>query len=132
MLYNKTMKKYINPKIKAVKLDADQAVLAVCRTGESIAYFSASWCYYATGSGTLPCNTPVRGRAMDYRKMVLEKHLANPRCLVETPLASGLDTRRHLTLCEGLPWSKAKCEDTCLRSTLCKGLPWSGIIGLRA
>ena len=56
------MKKYIEPKIKAVTLDADQAILQVCAVGGI--YMSASGGLCTTGWETpltFTCATPNKG-----------------------------------------------------------------------
>ena len=55
------MKKYIGPKIKAIQLDPEQAILEVCAV--SGVYLNSSptpWCGTATGAGPF-CNTTPKG-----------------------------------------------------------------------
>ena len=55
------MKKYIEPKVKAVKLDSEQALLTVCQTGG--AFMSAtSLCVGPVGTALPPmsCTSSVR------------------------------------------------------------------------
>ena len=61
------MKKYIEPKIKAVELDADQAILQVCSVGGK--YFesiilppSTGICVYGTGGAFMSCSNLYRGK----------------------------------------------------------------------
>ena len=53
------MKKYIKPKIKAIDLDPDQAILAVCQVAG--AYFLFNGCF-SSGTG-VACPSEIRGVA---------------------------------------------------------------------
>ncbi|MDD4202634.1 MAG: hypothetical protein PHQ52_04125 [Candidatus Omnitrophica bacterium] len=58
------MKKYLQPKIRAVKLDAEQTVLQVCKVGG--AYFVTAGNICQTGqTGRAVCGLTVRGKAYE-------------------------------------------------------------------
>ena len=56
------MKKYIEPKIKAIILDPDQSILQVCKVG-GIYFQAGTQCLGSFGipSGGVTCNTPIKG-----------------------------------------------------------------------
>ena len=55
------MKEYMSPKIKAVSLDADQAILQLCAV-EGLYLNNSTFCITMTGTRTIDCNVSVRGR----------------------------------------------------------------------
>ena len=61
------MRKYIEPKIKAIKLDANQAILNICSVGAGYmnSSFTTPTCYTLSsgeGTSTNPCKTSARGK----------------------------------------------------------------------
>ncbi|MDD4203412.1 MAG: hypothetical protein PHQ52_08100 [Candidatus Omnitrophica bacterium] len=54
-------KKYSQPKIEAVKLNNQQAILAVCKIGGIYFTVVATTACLATGAGTVPCNKTAKG-----------------------------------------------------------------------
>ena len=59
LCYNKSMKKvYIEPKIKSVALDPEQAILQVCETAGVWMYSTRGMCEYTGGSNPFSCETP--------------------------------------------------------------------------
>ncbi|MDD4202639.1 MAG: hypothetical protein PHQ52_04155 [Candidatus Omnitrophica bacterium] len=49
------MKKYIRPKIKAIRLNAKQAILAVCSIGGAYMYMAGTMCKYIGLQGFPAC-----------------------------------------------------------------------------
>ena len=65
LCYNKSMKKYIKPKIKAVSLDPEQAVLAVCVNAGFGAWITTAttYCAYFQNSGGIgSCTSGPRNK----------------------------------------------------------------------
>lgn len=61
------IKPYIKPKIKAVKLDPDQAILQICKSN-GLYFTNSSKCISTNGTtGPAQCNQTVRGaRLFDF------------------------------------------------------------------
>ncbi|MDD4202099.1 MAG: hypothetical protein PHQ52_01365 [Candidatus Omnitrophica bacterium] len=57
------MKKYFQPKVKALKLDDKQAVMSVCKIGGMFFNAGSTHCQYGAGGPAYTCPQTVKGVA---------------------------------------------------------------------